>query len=59
VALRARVFQEPLPPSFSLESVVGQVGQFRASGGREGVRTPGLPVANEAINLIRLGAATT
>jgi len=29
------------------------------SGGREGIRTPGLLVANEATILIRLGAATT
>jgi len=28
-------------------------------GGREGIRTPGLLVANEETNLIRLGAATT
>jgi len=28
-------------------------------GGREGIRTPGLLIANEAANLIRRGAATT
>jgi len=31
----------------------------KQSGGREGIRTPGLLVANEETNLIRLGAATT
>jgi hypothetical protein len=56
-----RGFEAPAFPVFTgtLSRAFSQRVETKYFGGREGIRTPGLLVANEATNLIRRGAATT